>query len=271
MLNFLQTQNMSKSALFDMPAPLIAIVIFVLIFIANGTGFRYRKSRLRRNKENEDEGEGLGTVESSMLGLMALIMGFTFSMAASKFEARRQIVVEEANNIGTALLRCDMYPDSVRNLLRAHFKDYLDTRIAYYEARDDDDKIRTTLDQTADHFKRIWQIASSFTHDPRFLISSAQMIPALNNMTDIVSTREASRVAKVPPIILILLLVLTLGSSFLLGYGTKTKQRNDVMIFGFTLLTTMVLYLIIELDRPRRGILTLDAAEKMIVDLRKGL
>ena len=79
--------------------------------------------------------EDLGAVEGSMLGVMALLLGFTFSIAISKFETRRQITVEEANEIGTAILRCDMYPDSLRNLLRADFKEYIEARIAYYDSR----------------------------------------------------------------------------------------------------------------------------------------
>ena len=95
------------------------------------------------------------------------------------------------------------------------------------------------------------------------------MIPALNDMIDIVTTRESSRISKVPPIILSILMLLVLASSFLIGYGNKAKQRNFILIIGFALMTSMALYLILELDRPRRGIINVEAAEKNIMDLKK--
>ena len=68
------------------------------------------------------------------MALLGLLLAFTFSMSNSRFDNRRQLVIEEANAIGTAILRTDFYPDSVRKLLRASLKEYVENRIAFYRA-----------------------------------------------------------------------------------------------------------------------------------------
>lgn len=256
---------MSKTFIFDMPAPVLATITFLLILVLNWLGFRYRKFQ---SAKGDEELEGTGTIEGAMLGLMALLMAFSFSMAAGKFDTRRQVIIEEANDIGTVILRCDLYPDSIRNLLRADLAKYVDARIAYYEAGDDDEKIKLALQDATSHSGKVWQRATLLSQNLDNRVRTEHMIPALNNMIDIVSTRESSRISKVPPIILLILFFLTLASSFLLGYGNKGKKRNRVITVGFAFMVSLVLYLIIDLDRPRRGIINVDAAEKMIVDLK---
>lgn len=257
---------MDSHLLFQVPATVIAVVFFLLILLVNWLGFRVWKTKVKKNPDEVKD--GMGTMEGSLLGLMALIMGFTFSLAASKFETRRQVIVEEANDIGTAILRCDLYPDSVRNLFRLDFQKYLAARISYYDAGDNEVKIDAALMKASSHSDRIWRRAASLSQNLDNRVRSAQMIPALNSMIDIVTTRDAARIAKVPPIILWVLLMLTLISGFLAGYNQKGKRKNIIMVVAFAAMTTITVYLIAELDRSRRGIINLDSAEKRIVDLR---
>ena len=100
-------------------------------------------------------------------------------------------------------------------------------------------------------------------------IRTGQMIPAVNRMIESVTTREASRIAKTPSLILIMLLLLIFSTTFLVGYGNKAKKINFIMVTGFALMTTLTVYVIIELDRPRKGVINLDEAEKNITELRK--
>jgi hypothetical protein len=257
---------MNEPVLYRIGAHWLAIAIFLLILATNWLGFRYRK--FQEKKPSMEILDGVGPLESSMLGLMALLLGFTFAMAISKFEIRRQVIIEEANDIGTAILRADLFPDSIRSLHRSDFKEYLEARISYYEAGIDKTKIDSALKKGNFYSGRLWKRAALIAQEDRYRVSNLQMIPALNSMIDIVTVRESGRQSKVPPIILSMLLILTLTSSFLVGYGHKGKHRNLVMICTFSLMTTIALYLILELDRPRRGILNLDAAEQHITGLR---
>ena len=124
---------------------------------------------------------------------MALLLSFAFGISAAKYENRRQIIIQEANNIGTVILRCDLYPDSARMLFREDLKNYLEARIAYYNAGDDENQIKNILSNTDSLSGLCWRRAASLSRNPANTISSMQMIPALNAMIDIVSTREAGR------------------------------------------------------------------------------
>ena len=138
----------------EIPIFLLSAIIFFLVLFFNWGGFKFKKWQLKNYPGLVPE--NLGSVEGSMLGAMALLLGFTFSIAISKFETRRQITVDEANDIGTAILRCDMYPDSVRNPLRADFKEYIETRFAYYDVGSDEEKIKQELEKAAEISGRIW-------------------------------------------------------------------------------------------------------------------
>ncbi len=259
---------MNQAILYQVPAHWLAAVMLLLILLANFLGYRYRKARIR--KDPEIQSEGLGQMESSLLGLTALFLAFTFGMASSKFEARRGIIIIEANEIQTAILRCDLYPDSLRRLFHEDFRNYLDARLAYYDAGIDPQKIQSSLKSADEYSLKIWERAVGYSQDPSHLIPSMHMIPAVNDMIDIVTTRDAQRIAKVPPLILAVLAVLLLISSFLTGYGQKGK-RDFILISGFALMMTMAMYLIIEQDRPRSGLLNLDTAQERIREVRDRL
>ena len=260
--------RMNDAILFNVPAPLLAAIVFVLIWIFNFLGYRYRQWQSRRRERSDSE--GLGQIESSLMGLAALMLAFTFGLAQSKFEARRQLIIEEANDISTAILRCDLYPDSVRSLLRQDFKEYVDARVAYYETGADEREMQEALKKCGMYSNRIWKRTVDYARGSTQIIPSSQMIPALNSMIDITTTRDAQRLAKVPPFILFVLAVLILTSSFMVGYGQKGK-RNLIWVSAFALMTTITLYLILELDRPRRGIINLHREEQKIVELREML
>jgi hypothetical protein len=249
------------------PIYFLSAIIFFLILLFNWFGFKFKKWHLEKYPGRVPE--DLGAVEGSMLGAMALLLGFTFSIATSKFETRRQITVDEANEIGTAILRCDMYPDSVRNPLRADFKEYIETRIAYYAVGDDEEKIKQELVKAGEISNRIWKRVALQAQNRDNIAVTAQMIPAINDMIDIVTTRDASRISRVPRLVLLVLLGLVLISSFVLGSDYNGKKRNKILIFSYAIAMTLTLDLITELDRPREGLINLNAVEQKMIDLRE--
>jgi hypothetical protein len=129
---------------FDLiPAFYLAVPFLFLLMLVNYLGYRFKGYHIRKFPGTEHV--GIGPTEGSLLGLTALLLSFTFGMSATKYETRRQHIVSETNEIGKSILICDMYPDSVRNLLRPDFKNYLETRLAYYTAGDDGWMINKTL------------------------------------------------------------------------------------------------------------------------------
>jgi hypothetical protein len=252
---------------FQLPTYLLFVIIFFLIITFNGLGYRFKKRQLAKYPDRIHE--SMGSVEGAILGVLSLLLGFSFSVAISKYEVRRSLTIAETNDIGTAILRCDMYDDSIRSLLRADFKQYLETRIAYYEAGYEEDKINEQLSKAEEISGRIWQKVAFYSKDQKYLVSSQQMIPNLNEMIDIVTTRDAQRISKVPPLVLWTLLIFVLTAAFLLGSDYKGHKRNIMLLAGYAMVMTLTLNLINELNHPRQGLINLDTVENKMKDLRR--
>lgn len=211
------------------------------------------------------------TAETSALtALLFFLLAFTFGMSGDRYDSRRKIVIEEANNIGTAILRSDLYPDSTRILFRSDFKLYLEARIAYYQAGADTQAIAKADRLSQNISLKLWKRASSLAANPANLASTQQMIPALNDMIDVTTSRLAGEKAKVPPSIILMLFFLAVISAFYGGYSEGRKGKMDwVVQIGFCLLVSLVIFFTLDLDRPRRGFVNLDEPNQTIIELRK--
>ena len=260
------TMNSLREALFEIPASIIAIAFFILIVMLHWVGHF-----LRRRVTIVDPGRDveMGSVEAALLGLMALLLAFSFSMAATKFESRRQTIIDEANILNTAILRCDLYPDSVKQIWLSDYKKYLESRIDYFEVGDDKVRIKAALDNAEKQHQIIWNRAVLQSSDVENRLRSEQMIQILIGLRNMMTTREAGRMAGVPALIILVLLALVFVGSFLTGFGVKPGKRSNLLSLCFALMTSIVLYLVMELSRPRRGFVNLNSAEEKLVDLRK--
>lgn len=249
-----------------LPAFYLALPFFLLLILINWLGYRFKNHHIRKFPGIEHI--GIGPTEGSLLGLTALLLSFTFGITATKYEARRQLIVKEANLIETTINRCDLYPDSTRKLLRGDLEKYLETRIDYFADGRNEVEIGNSIKQSQTFAKRIWDQVAMQSHDLNNRVASFEMVPALNEMIDMIITREAARKAVVPPVILTVLCILILVSAFLSGYGSKKLERNRVLVVAFAMMTTLALYLVIDLDRPRQGAVNLNSAEQLFVHLR---
>jgi hypothetical protein len=244
----------------------IGVIVVMLIFFTAGSSFKHYKVRANIVKEDE----GLGPIEGSLLGLLALMLSFTFSLSNARHDTRLNIVIEEANDIGTAILRTDLYPDSIRTPLRAEFAKYVEARVEYFESGQDLVRVKAALDSTTAIQNRIWAIVSTAGKDKEQFHRSSQMIPALNAMIDITTTRTALALAKVPDLILFLLFMLCWTSSFMMGYA-RGKKNDWVITTIFALMIGITIFTILDLDRPRAGVINMSTVNKNISALRSML
>jgi hypothetical protein len=258
--------NSFREGLFQVNAMLIAFVFFIQIYALNWLGYWVKKRIVKRHP---DKTTSLGTAEGALMGLMALLLAFTFGMTSTKFESRRQIIIDEANLLNTGLLRCKLFPDSIKKTLLPDYKNYLESRIAYYDAGDNPVKINAALEEGSKYFNSIWNDNALLIRDPNNKSLAEQLVPALINIRNMVITRESGRIATVPTLILVVLLILVSVASFLTGYGLKPGERNPVFSLAFAIMLSIALYLVMELGRPRQGYINLENAEKEIVNLRK--
>ncbi len=242
----------------------IALVLSVLMMITLWLGkITGTWVRINRHAEKPAEIPGFGS-------LLFFLLAFTFAMSGSRYDARRSLVVEEANNIGTALLRCDLYSAEERALLRNDFKDYIEVRITFYQTGANRQGIKDADSLSQIIAAKLWDRATRLSKEPANMIASQQMIPALNDMIDIITTREYVEKAKVPESILVMLFFLSCASTFFGGYSAGRKGEISWLAeIGFCLLISLVILFTLDLDRPRRGFVNLDAPNQSIIDLRK--
>jgi hypothetical protein len=210
------------------------------------------------------------TILGSLFTLLGLMLAFTFSMAVNNYNMRREIVIDEANDIGTAILRADLYRDADRNAFREDFKKYVDTRVDYFKAGVDMEKVMGAQKVSAKIQQDLWNRASQLSKDPGYTVASMQMVPALNSMIDITTTRIYGNIIHLPDTINYLLFLLSCTCAFYIGYLFASKEKFDwIMVTIFCLLTCLVVFVIFDLDRPRRGFIRLDEMNNAIVELKQ--
>ena len=248
----------------SIPAYLVASVVALLIFVFYLIGHRIR---LRAIEKDPDKAKiDLGSINGTLLGLLGLLLAFTFSMSNSRYDTRRQLIIEEANDIGTVILRTDMYPDSIRKVLRANLKEYVQERVKYFEAGMNLDEISKHYINADNISKKVWSIVASYAKVNGEATRTSQIIPALNDMIDITTTRRAAGEATIPDSIMYFLFALCFGSSFLLGYDHKDKT-DWIIVTGFAIMLSSTVFNIMDLDRPRSGLIDLYLPNQKIIEL----
>jgi len=256
---------MQTNTLNHTEAWVIALLLFILMLLSSFLGKQTGNYIRKKNNSEEKLPE-----TSALIALLFFLLAFTFGMSGDRYDSRRKIVIEEANNIGTAILRSDLYPDSTRTLFRKDFKQYVETRISYYQAGADVNRILKADSLSQVISSKLWKRASQLSRDPANLAATQQMIPALNDMIDVTTSRLAGEKAKVPQSILVMLFSLAMISSFYSGYSEGRKGKMDWLVqIGFCLLVSLVILFTIDMDRPRRGFVNLDVPNQTIIDLRK--
>ena len=260
---------MMASILFNTPSYIIALLllIFILLFYVLGTIIGYNQ----KIRNPEAKADGIGPLESALLGLFALLLSFTFSQTASRYDKRINLAIEEANDIGTVILRADLYPDSIRTVLRNDLKLYVEARVAYNNAGHNKERIDKIITEAEEISGRIWNTVANAFRASNVVMPHSIMLPALNSMIDIVASREAARLSKVPDLIIWLLIVLNLMGSFTIGYSKNVKKRDWIILTVYALMTVATIFTILDLDRPSRGIITTTQWSDKVADLRKML
>ena len=231
-----------------------------------------RRAGLHRLARDPVKGmAGLGPLQGAVLALFGLLIAFTFSGGASRFDSKRQLIAEEANDIGTAYLRLDLLPAGDQPALRALFRDYVGSRLAVYRKLPDMDAAKAELARSEALQGEIWTKAVAATREPGAHVDAAKLLlPSLNNMIDITTTRTMAARMHPPPILYALLFVLGLGCSLLAGYGmAEGKYRSWIHILGFTVIMGISVFVILDLEYPRMGFIRLDAYDQVLVELRQ--
>ena len=223
----------------------------------------------QRNK-HPDGIRGTGPIEGAIFGLMGLLLAFTFSGAGDRFERRRALIVEEANAIGTAYLRLALLPKDAQLPLQEKFRNYLENRISFYRVILDPEQRARQAGITAGLQREIWDTAISAAKRETNAATLTLIATALNQMIDITATRAEAQQAHPPGAVYAMLVVLLLCSALIAGFELSAgKRRAWLHMFTFAAILAITVYVILDYEYPRIGILRIDAADGMLVDVLK--
>lgn len=245
------------------------LLAFALFAAMLGLLFLGRYLARLRNAHDEVE-TGIGPVNAAIFGLLGLMIAFVFSGAAQRFDERRDLIVEEANAIGTAWLRLDVLPAEAQPDLRRMMRDYADARIAAYRALPDEAAFATEFDRAQQLQNSIWAAAVAATLAPAQSTAPAMLLlPALNEMFDITTTREMAMRKHPPPIVYVMLGALALMSSLLAGHAMAGRRQQSMLhLIAYPLIIAVVVNLVINLEHPRLGLVRVNAFDVVIQDVR---
>jgi len=252
-------------------ASILAVCLFIGILVLLEVGRLVGNQQLAKNPDSARL--GTGAVEGAVFGLLGLLIAFTFSGAAARFDARRDLIVKETNAIGTAWLRLDLLPISAQPTIRESFRQYVDSRLEAYHKLPDVQAAQAELTKATVLQSDIWtQAVAAGRLEGAPPAATMLLLPALNEMIDITTTRTMATKLHPPAAIYGMLVGLALASALLAGYDMAGgKSRSWLHVIGFAAVMAVAVYIIIDIEFPRLGLIRVDAFDEALRELRASM
>jgi hypothetical protein len=225
----------------------------VMLEIAFRVGRRYRST-------GDDVGRAhISALQSGLLGLLSLLLGFNFAMAASRFDARKTLLQDEVNAVRMTYLRAQLLPGTQRDTISDLLHDYVDARVAAVATDVNRAKLDSANAQASRIETQLWAITGDVAEGGNATVQLSLFIQSLNELINVNDRRRAAQDNHVPETVINLLFSVALGALAYIayGYGLAGKRRH-LSTAIFALLIAMVLTIILDLDRPRRGLIRID-------------
>lgn len=246
--------------------PLWALFVGILLVVLFSVEFGYRLGKYRRSRREEEKEAPLGTMVGATLGLLAFILAFTFGLAANRFDNRRQVLLDEANAIGTTYLRAGMLPESgeqIRGLLR----EYVSVRLNAVRSQNLAEGIR----RSEDIQQKVWTEAETVGNKNPNSIVVGLFIQSLNEMIDLHAKRVQAGVrSRIPGAIWLGLFAVACLSFATMGYHAGLSgTRRSLAILAVAVTFSVVIELIADLDRPLEGVLRV--SQQALLDVQQSM
>lgn len=253
---------MSMDAL---PIGIVFPLTIVVVMSAFEAGCRLGQSSRRRSADEKES--PVSAIAGSILALVAFMLAFTFGIVTDRYDARKALVIEEANAIGTAYLRADFMQEPDRGKTAKLFEEYVDSRVASARSRDSK-QVGLVMSQANRIQRQLWDMAVANARRDMNSDVAALYIDALNRVIELHTTRVAVGVqARIPAGIWLVLGVLVIFGMVGIGYqtaiaGSRRSRATLILAISFSL----VIALIASLDRPQSRFITV--SQQPLVDLR---
>jgi hypothetical protein len=247
--------------------PLWASVLLTLVIVLLAVEVGYRAGLARQARQNHEKDAPVGVMVGATLGLLAFMLAFTFGMAANLFVAKRDVVLEESNAIGTAYLRVDFLPESRSAAVRDLFREYVDVRLAAAT----NGEVAAAIRRSEQIQGELWAQASASMREEPMSEAIALFVDALNAVIDVHSKRVLIAVrSRIPTTIWITLYAVAFLSLGTMGYQSGLGGgRRSFAVVTVAITFTAVISLIADLDRSQEG--TLRVSQQSMVDLRNSM
>src|SRR6516164_6207356 len=246
--------------------PLWALFIFILLVVLFSVEFGYRLGKYKRSRHEAEKEAPLGTMVGAELGLLAFILAFTFGLAATRFDTRRQVLLDEANAIGTTYLRAGMLPErgeEVRRLLR----EYVATRLEAVQRG----KLPEGIRRSEEIQQQAWTQADVVAEKNPNSIVVGLFVQSLNQMIDLHAARmQGGLRSRIPGAIWLGLFAVAALSLATMGYHAGLSgTRRSLAIVAVAVTFAVVIELIADLDRPQQGILRV--SQQALLDVQRSM
>ena len=251
---------MLTDILYSMNEWLLFGIISVLFFLASEVGFQI--GRIRRADVDESGKSQINTLQAAILGLLALLLGFTFSMVLSRFDAREQMVLEESNAIGTCYLRAQMLPEPQKTEISKLLRQYVDVRLEVVRTGN----LQEIVSRSEKLHDQLWsQAVATEKKEPQRLITLL-FIQSLNDVIDIHSGRLRAVLDQVPDMVWVLLFVLTIFAMGMIGFGSGLGKGHQLIPrLVVAVLIALVVLVIMDLGQPQRGLIRVSQHSMMML------
>lgn len=240
----------------------MAILLLVLLSVEGG----YRLGKYRRSRSEEEKEAPVGAMVGSTLGLLAFLLAFTFGLAATRFDTRRQVLLDEANAIGTTYLRAGMLPDR-RAEIRGLLRDYVDTRLEAVKSG----KIAEGIRRSEQLQDQLWAQAVALGESNPTSIVVGLFVQSLNEVIDLHAKRVTVGLRnRIPGAIWVALFAVAVLSFAAMGYHAGLSRTSRSLVeLAVALTFSAVIGLIADLDRPQEGVLKV--SQQALIDLRQSM
>ncbi|WP_052962684.1 hypothetical protein [Pseudomonas fluorescens] len=227
----------------------IVVAIFCVVL-----ELAFRLGRHHRTHSNDSTRSHLTVLQTALLGLLALLLGFNFAMATSRFEARKTLIQDEVTVIGSTYLRTKLLPSDLRGKVSALLKEYVSARIEFMRAGTDEQLLKAASESSRKIEDQLWNLAAAAEAQGE---ATATMNLVIQSLTDVYNVNEKRRAAlgnHVPATVINLLFVVAIGALGFIAYsyGLGHRRRHGSTTL-FAILIAMVFTLILDLDQPRSG------------------
>jgi len=247
--------------------PLWALFLLTVAVVVVAVELGYRLGKYRRSTAEDEKEAPVGAIVAATLGLLAFMLAFTFSLAATRYDARRTVLLDEANAIGTTFLRAEMLPEPHGVECRELLRDYVDVRLQAVEPG----QLEQSLAESGELQRALWNQATQAAAKDTHSIVTGLFLQSLNEVIDLHSKRVLLALRnRIPEIVWLALYFITFLAMGALGYQEGlSRSRRSLVVMSLLLTFSAVILLIADLDRPAEGLIRV--SQRTMLDLRESL